>query len=485
MAIYDARFVKGLHSDNPWWSGERWVDNIPRFKRSDFNHYVRELEEPRVHILIGPRRVGKTTLMMQIIEYLIYVKKVSPKSILFMSLERPFYELKENKVLDAINFYEEQILGKSIQDTTETIHVFIDEAHYDNTWSRLLKQYVDQKLPIYSIVSGSSAASINKDKESAAGRFSLHQMVTMKFRDIVRFRSPENNDIIRSMSIKLRNALTDAFQKKDLTEYEKVVKEVSSLPNPIVDVLKACLNEYLLKGGYPEFYATNKEWKDISRYYQTNVFDVILQKDVVTIANIRQYEKLRSLMVFIANNTARSLNREKISRVLNFSGPITVDNYIDALSEAFLVRTSAKYKKDGYPSTKARKYYVADTGLRNAVLGVDEIETQEDEKGALLETAVFNHILRLMFSIDHQIRHQGFYYSEETEKDIILDLSNSSEIVVPIEVKNGKCGSEDIKKLKVTINKLRSPFGLVICKEQIGIQDNILMVPGWIFLLTC
>lgn len=485
MVVYDTRFVKGIHSDNPWWTnGDRWVDNIPRFTRSDFDHYTKELNKPKIHILIGPRRVGKTTLMLQIIQHLIYVKRASPKSILFMSLERPFYELRSNKILDAISFYEEQILGKSIQDANETIYLFIDEAHYDNTWSRLLKQYVDQKLPVYGIVSGSSAASITKDKESAAGRFIMRQMVTMKFRDVVRYRSPENNNQIKDVSTKLRSALVESFRNKEPNEYLKVVKEFSNLPNTLIDVFKSCLNEYLLKGGYPEFYTTKDSWQSISRYYQTNVFDVILQKDVATISNIRQYQKLRSLMVFIAHNTAKVLNRDKICRTLNFS-LITLDQYIDALSEAFLIRTSAKFKKGNYPSTKARKYYAGDTGLRNAVLGVEEIETQADERGSLLETSVFNHTLRLQFHIDNQIRYSGLYWSEDTEKDIVLDLVNTFNIVIPIEVKNGHCGEDDIRKIKISISKLGSPFGLIICQDQIGIQDNVVIIPAWIFLLSC
>lgn len=484
MVLFDAQFVKGIQSDNPWWIGEGLGD-IPRFRRSDFYYYSKNLHLTKTHILLGPRRCGKTTMIQQIIECLLYEKKADPKRILFVSLDRPYYALNEQKLQDAISYYEEKIIGRSIQDSKEMIYLFVDEAHYDPLWSRVLKQYVDQNLPIYAIVSGSSAAAIYRDQESGAGRFHIHNMVTLKFRDIIRWQHGEIDDKIKTLSIDLREAFLEGLKEKNLSKYESKINEALALPNPDKDRIGQLLDEYLLKGGYPEFYKKT-DWKSISRYYQTNVFDVILQKDVVTIANIRQPLKIRSLLVLILQNTARPMTREKIIQKLNLSTPRLLDQYMDALGTAFLVRTSAKFRKGtSYPSTKPRKYYAGDTGMRNSVLGIDNIDAQPEERGALLETAIFNHSLRLLFNVDNQIRTEGYYFEDNVEHDIVLDLRRTYDMVIPLEVKNGHCGDEDIKKMKSSINKLSSPFGIIICSDRIGLIDNVLLVPAWIFLLSC
>ena len=482
MAIYESSFSKGITSDNPWWSGKK-MEEIPDFKRSDYDYYKAELEEKRVTVLIGPRRVGKTTLIQQIISCLLYEKKADPKRIFFISLERPFFELHQQKLSDAISFYEENILNKSISDSKEKIYLFIDEAHFDPLWSRLLKQYVDQKLPIHAIVSGSSAAALFNNTESGAGRFHLHQMVTMKFRDVARFKDSQNENKIRILSKNLKEALLKSFKEKKILPYWSKLKELNEFPTQFIDLLKTSLNEYLLKGGYPEFYSS-KDWSKISRYYQSNVFDIILQKDVVTISNIRQPMKVRTLMVLIAQYTARQLTREKIAQSLVLSSIQTVDQYIDALSEAFLIRTSSQYRPSGFPSTKSKKFYAADTGLRNAILGVERLENDE-ERGALLETAVFNHTLRLQFSGDRQLRYSGFFWLDERECDILIDMRKQFGMIIPIEVKNGECGQEDILKMKFLVKKFKSPFGLIICKDQLGVDGDVMIIPAWIFLLSC
>lgn len=488
MTEFEERFAKGIRSDNPWWSGESV--EVPAFKRSDYEHYVKELDKPRVHVLLGPRRCGKTTLVMQIIHHLLGEKAVKPRNILFLSLERPFYELHEQKLQDAIDYYEEKILEKQLRDSEDTVYLFVDEAHYDSSWSKIMKQHVDQKLPVYAIISGSSSRAVYEGQESGAGRFYLRQMVTLKFRDTLRWQNPENSAYLDDMSKNLRESLLSSLKEKNLASYQEEINKLHRLPTGQISAIKLCFEQYLLKGGYPEFW--QNEWREISRHYQTDVFDLILQKDVVTISNIREPSKVRTLLVLIAQNTARILTRDKIRKMLNLQSEITVDNYVNALAEAFLIRTAAKYRKDpGFPSTKSRKYYAADTGLRNAVLGVENSDFSNQERGMLLETAIFNHCLRLLYHIDRQIRQEGHYWESEkgeenAERDIVLDLKRTHNAAIPIEVKNGSCGAEDIKKMKITINKLKAPFGFIICNDKTGIEnENIMLLPPWAFLLSC
>lgn len=489
MTIFHDRFAQGLQEDNPWWDTGKIGQELPSFKRSDYQHYAQELDSARVCVMIGPRRVGKTTLIHQLIEYLLNEKKVDPKTILFASLERYYFAFlpdgSESSLDTALQFFIERVYQKPLANAEQMLYFFIDEAHYDPKWARILKQLVDQKRNVHVIASGSSAVALDRDLESGVGRFKRYQMVTMKLRDVIRKRYPHYETQIDTISRTLRDSFKESCSQKSHKPYETAIKNLAIDPD-ILACIKSSLDDYLLRGGYPEFYSGNKNWKDISRDYQNNVFDVILQKDVVRAFEIRLPEKLRRMMILLAQETSRPLARSKIAKNLGFNNEKTVDEYIEALTQAFLIRTSAKFKLQGFPSSSPKKFYAADTGLRNAIIGVQERGLQNNERGQLLETAVFNHTLRLAFHIDHEIRNQGYYWEDgEEERDIIMDLRKTYDVVLPIEVKNGHCGDEDIRKIKGTMSKLKSPFGIVICEGREGTKDTVLTIPAWIFMLSC
>ncbi len=486
MAVFSDRFIQELAEDNRWWATGVMKEKPVAFKRSDFKHFVEGLRQGKVDVLIGARRVGKTTLIAQLIEYLLEIKKVNPKLILFISLERPYLELTQQKLTTALEFYESNILGKSIADSTETVYLFIDEAQYDPSWARTMKQFVDQNRPIYALVSGSSSTAVFRDTESGVGRFNIYQMVTMKLRDTLRYRNLSDSDEIDRISYKLRDALIETLKNKDIKIYNAVLSEV--VASPLSKTFVFGNEEYLLKGGYPEFYNTEESWEKIALYYQQNVFDLILQKDVVNEFPIKYPDKIRSLLVTLVSNSAMKLTRKKLAESLGLTNTRTVDEYIDALCQAFLIRVSAKFKFQGYPSTKEKKFYAADTGLRNAVLGVKSQGITAPERGQLLETAIFNHSLRLAFYIDHKLRDSGYYWEVDNveERDLVLDFRQDYGFVLPIEVKNGHCGDEDIKRIRNTMYRLKAPIGIIICEGKIGtVGNDLILMPAWLFMLSC
>ncbi len=490
MVEYPTQFIRGLHNDNPWWQTGKVKSDVPQFKRSDFFHFADELTVGGAHVLIGSRRVGKTTLIDQLIQHLIEEKKVRPQSIFFVSLERPYFELVSNKFLSAIQFFEENIYGTSLGTSAEQVYLFIDEAQYDPVWTRLLKQYVEQKKNFFAIVSGSSSTAMYKDTaESGAGRFHTHHMMTMKFRDVVRLRNPLQEGNVSAISKKLRAAFVESCRVRDPSNYVKTAVKVLPELSRLIPSPEKVFEEYVLKGGYPEFYIA-EDWKKISVYYQTNVFDAIIQKDVVNVFSIKFPQRIRRLLVQILELTGSVLSRQKLALALQMSGRLkTLDQYCEALSEAFLIRTAIKFRMSlGRLSTKEKKFFAADTGLRNAILGVGNEGFSGQERGELIETVVFNHVLRLGFHIDKQIRTYGYYWTPKVgagERDMILDVRRTHKIVIPIEVKSGQCGPQDIKKIKVTIGDINAPFGIVTCKEMLGQQDDVLIVPTWLFLLSC
>ena len=426
-----------LREENPWWESGKPRMGIPDFKRSDFFYFKKAVVSSGVHVLIGPRRVGKTTLIDQLIQYLLVERNVDPKRIFFVSLERPYLELFPEKLSGALEFFEQHVHVGSVGSDALT-YLFIDEAQYDPSWARLLKQYVDQKRNVFAIVSGSSSTAVYKHTvESGAGRFYTTYMMTMKFRDVLRRRNPECDKLIYDSSRTLRDSFVEACKEGNPSVYEScaiaTLTELSALPVTPEMVVE----EYLLKGGYPEFYESG-DWKKISAHYQMNVFDAIIQKDVVNVFDVKFPQRMRTLLMILLELSGSALSREKLAKLLHMSGNLkTLDQYVEALSEAMLIRTALQFKLSRVPSTKEKKFFAADTGLRNSLLGTTSISTGL-ERGNVIETVAFNHALRLGFHMDGHVRTSGYYWKSITgeERDIILDVRKSHKAVIPIELKS-------------------------------------------------
>lgn len=478
MVTYPEVFVLGLAKDNLWWTGGK--PDAPPFHRSDYQHFVEDIGQAGVHLVIGPRRVGKSKMLFQMIQHVLN-QGVPPRRIIYISLERTYLDILPNKLLDTITYYETHIASEKVGANGRT-YLFVDEAQYDPSWARLFKEYVDQQRDMIAYVSGSSSAALFKGSaESGAGRFHTHFVMTMKFRDALRLRKIANADQIRSISHTLRAALLKSLKEGKPSYYIRTaVTAAQELSQYAPD---AVLDEYLLKGGYPEFYFKDS-WPDISTYYRDDVFGKILQNDVVNVFNIRNPDKVKSLLVQLLYKTASHIERDKLAQLINVkSGRGMLDQYIEALSKAYLIRAALKYRKQpGRPSTKAKKFFAADPGMRNAVLGIER--PSQEERGALLETIVFNHILRLEFHIDRQVRELGFFYSGEYERDIIIQ-SNKLPAVVPVEVKLGQADTHDAAKVRHTCNALKAPLGILVGGDTIGEINGIIRVPAWLFLLSC
>ena len=149
--------------DNPWWSDPSYAvleRDLPRrvyfdsFKRLALNRGVK-----RAAILLGPRRVGKTVMLRQLIAESIS-SGTDPRSIMYVSVDAPVYaRMRLEKFLSFIPAQDSGI-------------VIFDEIQYLSDWENHLKDLVDSYPKLKFIASGSAAAALRlKSRESGAGRF--------------------------------------------------------------------------------------------------------------------------------------------------------------------------------------------------------------------------------------------------------------------------------------------------------------------------
>lgn len=151
------------------------------------------------------------------------------------------------------------------------------------------------------------------------------------------------------------------------------------------------LNEFMMYGGMP--LAVLKNGIDKENYLK-GLFETTYIKDIVERYKIRKTEALDEICTLLATCVGDLINSEKIAKQYkaktnNKIDSGTINSYINSFIDSFILSEAFRYDLKGkniIASTK--KYYYADTGLRNARLNF----IYADE-GKMLENVVYNELI--------------------------------------------------------------------------------------------
>src|SRR3990170_6992783 len=87
--VDETELLRILYVHNAWWTTGRVPEaKAQEFKRRDYYRLLETLDRPEIVAVVGARRVGKTTLMYQLIEHVI--GKVGPERAMYISLDDPY-----------------------------------------------------------------------------------------------------------------------------------------------------------------------------------------------------------------------------------------------------------------------------------------------------------------------------------------------------------------------------------------------------------
>ena len=278
-----------LSITNPWWNNEKINEQfLLGKKRKEFNSILEKIENKRILSIIGPRRVGKSTLIYQTINYLLEEKNVNPKRILFFSGDDPSLFFAENdKLSDILEIYFDEILEENMSKLNSKVYIFIDEIHFIKNWQNYLKTYFDRKYNIKFIITGSSSMHLFKDSnESLLGRIENLYVLPLAFNQFMNFYltyfSKEEEIQIPKLDL---NNIDDSMKKMEEIYYNQDLK---------LKVQKI-LKTYMIVGGYPEYF----EVKDVEVWQRQLSEDIItrgIYKDILTMYNIKSPEILEKLL---------------------------------------------------------------------------------------------------------------------------------------------------------------------------------------------
>lgn len=484
IPISDSDILRLLYLHNPWWTKKPIPKSkLKDFKRRDYYKIIPQLQKDTILALIGARQVGKTTLLYQMIDELLL--RTSPENVLFVELDDPYLNISLENLDRIFSVYSTTILKKELDSLTETIYIILDEIQSLQNWQNALKRWYDFRYNIKFIVTGSSSIGIFEGSaESLVGRVKHQIVLPMKFIEYVRFKEQNNvAELVNPINKALRESL-----KKSITEHDAQIfyDELNSSKTNLIPYevkIQVLLQQYLIKGGYPQNIANDDliECSDNLKQY----LQLTLYKDIMKISEVRDPKALESLFMMIAKESSSIFNRTSISNTLNINRSTTLNQYMSLLKTAFLISESSYYSKGTAKSVrKETKAYVNDIGIRNVSAAVfdSQILSNNTEMGKIVETVAADHTKRLKFNLEG-LNADIFYWQDRHEVDLVIEYA---QIPLPIEIKYRENVSlAELKGLSKFQEKFDSNVLLAITKNQLEIHGKTIYLPLWLYLLMC
>lgn len=275
-------------------------------KRQIFDKVLERVEPGKVVVIYGPRRVGKTTLLNQL------VKEIKSDYLLVNGQERG--------VKKWLGSQDSLMMRKYLGDNQVLL---IDEAQYVNQIGFNLKILVDAMPEIKVVATGSSSFELaNQMGEPLVGRkwqFILYPLAQLELKEV------ENR-----MQI------------------------------------EGSLESRLIFGGYPEVVLENS--LDKKRDTLNSIVDGYIIKDLLVLENLKKDYKLISLLKLLAFQIGKEVSLSELSNNLNMSFH-TVEKYLDLLEKVFVIMRIGGFSRNLRKEvSKNARYYFYDNGIRNALI---------------------------------------------------------------------------------------------------------------------
>lgn len=326
----------------------------------------------RYQLVLGPRRVGKTTAMYQTVRHLLR-EGVDPRRLWWLRLDHPLLLREElgtlvRSVLSGV-------------DSSEPIVLFLDELVYARDWDLWLKTFFDDRWPVR-IVATSSATAALRDRrlESGVGRWTEQYLAPYLFTEFL--------DLLgRGPRIEVGQTLAETIR---------------SLPARVPDevVIDALRRRYLLLGGFPELLATEREreigqdegaWLlESQQVLRSDAVERAVYKDIPQSFGVDNPMMLERLLYVLAGQVTGILSATRVCKELDGLSQPTFDRYLGYLERAFLVFTLPNYSgQEGSVQRRGRKLYFVDGAVRNAALqrGLAPLDNPV-EMGMMIENLV-------------------------------------------------------------------------------------------------
>ena len=350
-----------------------------RIDRKEYLDFlVKSKDRQIIKVVSGVRRCGKSTLF-EIYKDFLLENGVAKNQIISINFEDMDYE----ELTDYKKLYE-YIKSKMIQNKRN--YIFLDEIQHVDKFEKVVDSlFIKENTDLY--ITGSNAYFMSSELATLlSGRYIELKMLPLSFKEY--------------------------YQAK--LEYEKLEQKENRISKTLIQYY----NEYIVNSSFPYTLQLDSDLKNIHEYL-SGIYNSVLLKDIVARLKISDVMRLESVVKYIFDNIGNLTSLSKIGNTLTSMGrktdAKTIEKYIRGLTDSLLVHEVSRYNIKGkeFLSTLS-KYYVADLGFRQMILGNRNIDM-----GHILENVIYLELLR---------RKCNVYVGQFDKNEIDFVVINSNEI---------------------------------------------------------
>ena len=320
-----------------------------------------------IQVVLGPRQVGKTTGLLQII------KKWKGPSLIVTS--------------DEVTVPTREWLGvqwQRAQEMGKNVLFVVDEVQKIPDWSSAVKYLYDQDR-------------------------SARQMKVV---------------LLGSASLSLQKGLHESLAGR----YEVIIADHWGLPE-CHEAFGWGFKEYVKFGGYPAACELVRDISRWQNYMKNSIIEPVLIKDILGLSAVNKPALFRQTFELAMHYPAQEISLQKLLGQLQETGNVnTIKHYLELCEGAFLLKTLEKYSGSAVRRKgSSPKILPLSNSLIHAFTNPEKMATDPDWRGRILETVVGQALTRLggelfywrngKFELDYVLRLDGKLYAIEVKSN--------------------------------------------------------------------
>ena len=311
------------------------------------------IDKDIIKVLTGIRRSGKSVMLKLIMEEL-KQNKIDEKQFININFENLI-----NRELTTADKLHEYILKKA-SEIKKKCYIFLDEIQEVKDWEKCINSLrVNEEYDFDIYITGSNAKLLSGELSTyLAGRYVEFVIYPFSFKEFLETLKSIQQDV----------STREAFQK------------------------------YIKFGGMPFLYNLAFE-EEASLQYLKDIYSSIILKDITQRNKIRDTDLLERVISYLIMNVGNNFSATSISKFFKSENRKvsveTILNYIKAAEESFLIYRVSRDDLIGKKVLNVNeKYYIADHGMREAILGSNQRDINQ-----IFENIIYLELLRKGYNV--------------------------------------------------------------------------------------
>lgn len=433
------------------------------------------------HIIKGPRRSGKSTLLWQTLQKLREEYQIQDEQLVYFQMDHP--ELVREPLGNIV-----EALLEIASDATATapLYLFIDEIAASEGWEGWMKMFSDGSKPVR-ILASSSAFTYSNGGDSGIGRWATHTLMPCSFMEYVEMRDMHS-----------RNLPSWCWTWHDTLKGRLESIPIGTANDP---TLKQYASDFVLFGGYPQCVSNSEpSYSNVTAAHEIlrGIAELVTEHDIPDMQQIRDRKGLRLLLHSCAVRMCTQTLPSKIGKPAGLKNAETTSTYLELIEMSDLISRIRPYiepEKEDIAEEERQKSYAPrqlkilfrDTAMASAIRRTANSTLQNDNtKGQAYENIVGSALKELADITGAELNF--WRYNENYESDFIFDAEGPGPLAVEVSssISHKRTGlRKTVEKMPQFQNSayLLAPETPIIHTR--NSVDGVAEMPIFVFLLAC